>query len=67
MYNVGDWLEFDYVTRKHRHETWFGEVREILHYPADTKRKGYLLMTQDGFRHFKAIRMSNVNLAKCPK
>ena len=63
MWNVGDWLEFGYVDRKYKYQVWFGQVREILAY-ADPKRKGYLLMTRDGYRHFKMMRMSDVHLVK---
>jgi hypothetical protein len=68
MYNVGDWLDFAYYNCKLvRYDRWVGEVKKIMHYPADSKRKGYLLMTRDGYKHFKMIKMEDVNLVKRPE
>jgi hypothetical protein len=67
MYNVGDWLEFAYVNRQYEYAVWTGQIKKIMTYDDAPKRTGYLMNTKDGCKHFKVIRMSNVNLVKRPE
>lgn len=55
MFNVGNWLDFDYVDRFGVRSHRWGEIKEV-------RADGFLFMTENGYRLFKASRISNVKL-----